>query len=329
VIQCDSPEPESSDLPGGVRAHINLHPGLERDGVDGGSTTDAPHVKTGSGSCLGQRVGDDCKELDGPSKGVGRIHQTESPPGMPARALERDSVPGRAQTHANDGGQVIPVYFDEGIDLQSIFSKEMLDSPEVSETLLPDTSQEDEIRIGGYVRFFKSAEGRENHYESPCIVPNSRSEKSVSPNLDGDIGPFREDRVQVCPQNNRPISLTTPPKCQDVPDPVDVDRVGSRRLEKLGKGASTSCFLEGRSRDLRQEYEIIPGLGLQAPYDPESFLDTRLGGQPRHLCVESKVLGYEGTGPALEKKYEEGEQQVKSMTSKERMTEQQNAVHGF
>ncbi len=171
------------------------------------------------------------------------------------------------------------------------FSEEVFDPPEVSEALFSDTSQEDEVRIGGHIRGLQGPQDRKNHHETSGIVPDARSEKGVSPDLHGHIGPLGEHGVQVGPQNHRSSPHAAPTKRQDVPDLVDPNGVGSSRLEELSKSPGPCFLLEWRGGDFRQNDEIPLGPGVQALDNPESVLDRGVAGQPRHLCVEDPLLG--------------------------------------
>src|SRR5690606_26526799 len=101
---------------GRLGAHVDLHPALEGDGVDGGPAADAAHVVAGTRAGGGEAGGLLVEEAYGAAEGVDRVRGAERAPGVAAGALEGHAVAAGPERLVGDGIVLAAVDGDERVD---------------------------------------------------------------------------------------------------------------------------------------------------------------------------------------------------------------------
>src|SRR5690606_27076649 len=110
---------------GALRAHIDLHPRLERNRVYGGPAADHADVVAGTRAIGDELVGPFIENSDRAAERVSRVTESEGAPGVAARAVEGRAIATRAERLIDDPPHSTAVDRDECIDLGPAFAEEV------------------------------------------------------------------------------------------------------------------------------------------------------------------------------------------------------------
>src|SRR5690606_33769348 len=138
-------------------AHVDLHPGLEGDGVDRRPAANPSDVVAGPGAVASERVGLAVEDRDGAAERVGGVRHPERAPRVPARPLEGDSVTPRPERLVDDAAVASTVDRDEGVDPRTALPEEVLHATQVTQPLLAHGPDEEHVARGLELRGLERA----------------------------------------------------------------------------------------------------------------------------------------------------------------------------
>ena len=179
---------------GRIRTHIDRHPRLAGDGVDGGAATDGADRKSGFRIARPPDIGDLC---DGAAHRVDRARLAEIIEAVAARAFEGDLITPAAAGLIDNPVNAHLVDRDEAVDVR-VVAEQRLDAAQVAEPFLADVADEHDVADGRKFRAVQAPRSSgEQHGKAAAVVTDARRVQDAVLLLDRHIGSGREHRVEV------------------------------------------------------------------------------------------------------------------------------------
>ncbi len=277
---------------GGVGgALVELEPGLEGDGVDGGAAADAADVVGGLGFGGDFDVAD---VGDGAAEGVGGVGEAEGSVGVAAGAGEGDLVAKAADADGYDVGEVVAVDGDEAVDLAFEGGvEEGLGAAGIAEAFLADVGDKGDGAAGFEGGGLEGVDEGEEAGEAAAIVADAGRGVGGAGVFDVDVGAFGEDGVLVGGDDEVGVGLDAGAVAEDVAGGVDADVFEAGGGEEALELEAAGLLVEGRRGNLGEADLFVNKVGLAGLDGAHGglgggFGEKLLGGL---LCVEGGCEG--------------------------------------
>ena len=127
--------------------------------------------------------------------------------------------------------------------------------------------------FGLHAGLLERAHDGENDGEPAVVVADAWGAELGAVVLDGDVGPFGEDGVEVSGDDDRRPAADAASFGDDVAGGVDADVLEAECLEALFELGAAFGFFEGRRRDGRQLDLLLEGPGVVGLEDVEGGAD--------------------------------------------------------
>ena len=221
------------------RAHVDLHPRVGRDRVDGRPAADAADVEGG----LRQPRNLDVRDAaDGAAERVNRVGDPEGAVAVAARPLERDAIAQAADRDVRDP-EPRPVNRDEPIDPAFEFLvEEVLDAAQIAEPFLPYRAHERDAarRLDG--RRIHGADDAEQNGKAAAVVADAGpfDDRAGAGRLD--VGLFGKDGVEMGGEHQVRRGCEAGALAEHVADAVDPHVFQPGRLKGLPVGLAPGRF---------------------------------------------------------------------------------------
>ena len=255
------------------RAHVDFHPCLERNRVDGRAATDASDVERR----LRMRRHLHLLDLrDGAPHRAHRVREAEGAEAVTAGSLERDPVAVAADGdvgHVNAGA----VDRHERIDLSlHRVVEQRLDAAQIAEPLLADVRHEGNRSRRRHAGVFQRLDDPDEHGQTAAIVADSRSSQDVAVAAHFHVGAFGKHGVEMRRDYDVRMRRGAWPIAEHVAGFVDPHALQAELVERALQLGAASLLFERRRSDLTESNLILNRLRLGRLRRRERKLDGRL-----------------------------------------------------
>ncbi len=286
---------EFQQLFGRIRAHIDRHPGLAGDGVDGGAATNGADRKRGLGLGGRLQIGDFCYRA---AHGMDRARQSELLERVAAGALENHLVAMASGRLVDDAGDAEPVDRDEAVDI-GVVAEQRLDAPEIAEFFLADGADEQDVADGRDVVGIDGFDQRQQRGEAAGVIADTRRQHDAVLLPHGNIRAFGEYGVEMRRHHQlRPAAAAALAQTDHIAFGVDRCILEAQLVKPLQIIFGPDFFLVRRRRDfgdalLLGECRGVVGLDVLKGLDHLGVGENALiGGYPAagvcaHACFAS------------------------------------------
>jgi hypothetical protein len=166
---------------------------------------------------------------------------------MPAGTFERDAVAVRANTTVYDTVRITAINSNQRIDSGGAFAKQVFDTAQITETLLADVADEENIGFSLDIGMLHRPKHTQYHYKTTRIVTDAWRTQYVTINSNRNIGTRREHGIQMRRVGNDAIAGSARASTNHVTDSVDRD-VGQTGFSKQFCEAHGTHALSERRR---------------------------------------------------------------------------------
>jgi hypothetical protein len=116
-----------------------------------------------------------------------------------------------AETAMRDAADADTVQCDPRINAGTLWAEELLDTPQIPQTLLANGTDEQHVRLGFDLSFVHRSQHGEDDGQATGIITDARRAHGVSPNVDSDVGALGEHRIEMGVEGHGSLSGAATP----------------------------------------------------------------------------------------------------------------------
>jgi hypothetical protein len=207
---------------------------------------------------------------------MNRVGETKRAVAVPAGTLEGHSIPQASDRDVRDA-ESGSIDRHEAIDLAfESFVEEVFHASQVPEALFTDRADEGDAAFGQDVRSVHRSNHRHHDSETPAIVPNPRAAHHRAFALHANVGPFRENGVEMRGENKVRTRLAAGTLTEHVSNFVDADVLQPGLAEQTGIYLGPFVLFERRRLDFTERDLFVERLHFDRTGALDRSLDWRL-----------------------------------------------------